>query len=170
MSPVIYKAQDFSLDRLDAMIAESKSFGFRAIQRFADEWSSGANRFDRPGEALFIAKQNHQVVGICGLNIDPYAQSSAVGRVRRLYVMRNYRRRGIGRTLVRQVIAEAYLSFDRLHVRTDDPIADQFYQSLNFIPHLGNEYYTHWLNLKQLGRSYRRLALSEVQTRAKLLV
>jgi ribosomal protein S18 acetylase RimI-like enzyme len=170
MSPVIYKVQDFSLNQLTAVIAESESFGFRAIQRFADEWNSGANRFDRPGEALFLAKQGNHVIGICGLNIDPYTKSSSIGRVRRLYVMGSYRRRGIGRTLVRQVIAEACLHFDYLHVRTDAPIADQFYQSLGFTPHLGNEYYTHRLDLKQLSRSYRRLALSEVQTTAKLLV
>ncbi|HEY9661636.1 MAG TPA: GNAT family N-acetyltransferase [Allocoleopsis sp.] len=120
--------------------------GFRAIDRLITDWETGANRFDRPEEALFIARQGDRILGVCGLNHDPYIDSNQIGRVRRLYVMQDSLRQGIGRTLVHQVIEVAKLSFDRLHVRTTNPIAAQFYQSLGFMPY-HDESATHTLNL-----------------------
>jgi ribosomal protein S18 acetylase RimI-like enzyme len=128
------------------MLAESKMVGFRAIDRLVTDWETGINRFDRPGEALFIARQGNLILGVCGLNHDPYTDSSQIGRVRRLYVMQDNRRQEIGQTLVHQVIEVAKLSFDRLHVRTTNPMAAQFYQSLGFMP-CHDESATHSLNL-----------------------
>jgi GNAT superfamily N-acetyltransferase len=128
------------------ILAESKMAGFRAIERLVTDWETGINRFDRPGEALFIARQGDRILGVCGLNRDPYINSSQIGRVRRLYVMQDNRRQGIGRTLVHQVIEVAKLSFDWLHVRTANSIAAQFYQSLGFMP-CHSESATHTLNL-----------------------
>jgi len=128
------------------ILAESKMAGFRAIERLVTDWETGINRFDRPGEALFIARQSNRIFGVCGLNRDPYTDSSQIGRVRRLYVMQDSRRQGIGQILVNRVIEVAKLSFDRLHVRTTNPIAAQFYQSLGFMP-CHDEAATHTLNL-----------------------
>jgi GNAT superfamily N-acetyltransferase len=128
------------------MLAESKMVGFRAIDRLITDWETGANRFDRRGEALFIVRQGDRILGVCGLNYDPYIDSSQIGRVRRLYVMQDSRRQGIGRTLVHQIIEVAKLSFNRLHVRTTNPIAAQFYQSLGFMA-CHCESATHTLNL-----------------------
>jgi len=36
--------------------AESERAGYGFVRRLADEWASGANRFGRPGEALFAAR------------------------------------------------------------------------------------------------------------------
>ena len=137
------------------MMAESKMAGFRAIDRLVTDWETGANRFDRPGEALFIARQgapqsgsgSDRILGVCGLNRDPYIDSNQIGRVRRLYVMQDNRRQGIGQILVHRVIEVAKLSFDRLHVRTTNPVAAQFYQSLGFTP-CHSESATHTLNLR----------------------
>lgn len=136
---------------LDALLRDSQHSGFRAVQRLIDEWISGENRFERSGEALFVARWHDRTVGVCGLTLDPYAVPIPTGRVRRLYVMQSYRRRGVGRALVEQVIAEACLSFDGLHVRTDSPIADRFYCSLGFTPCPNNRYMTHSLNLSTLS-------------------
>jgi hypothetical protein len=38
----------------------------------------------RPGEALFVARVGERVVGVCGLNVDPYTAEPRVGRVRHL--------------------------------------------------------------------------------------
>jgi hypothetical protein len=65
------------------LIAESE---LRFVRRLADDWVSVANRFDRPGEALFVARLPGQVVGVRGLNVDPYTAEPGVGRVRHLYV------------------------------------------------------------------------------------
>lgn len=128
------------------ILAESKMAGFRAIERLVTDWETGINRFDRPGEALFIARKGDRILGVCGLNRDPYTDFSQIGRVRRLYVMQDNRRQGIGQILVHQVIEVAKLSFDRLHVRTTNPIAAQFYQSLGFML-CHDESATHTLNL-----------------------
>jgi hypothetical protein len=81
---------------LAELLAESDSEGFRFIRRLVTAWDSGANRFQRPGEALFVARDGDRVVGVCGLNIVPFAGPN-VGRVRHLYVLAEYRRRGAAR-------------------------------------------------------------------------
>jgi len=41
----------------------------------------------RTGEALFVVKRDNCLIGVCGLNIDPYAASETTGHVRHLYIM-----------------------------------------------------------------------------------
>ncbi len=105
---------------------------FGALRRMREEWDSGLNRFDRAGEAVFAAGAGSRLVGICGLNRDPYARSPGIGRVRHLYVDPAFRRRGIGRQLVSTVIDCAGLSFDRVRLRTSRADADLFYVALGF--------------------------------------
>ncbi|MBW4520463.1 MAG: GNAT family N-acetyltransferase [Scytolyngbya sp. HA4215-MV1] len=127
----IHTVQKLFLASLTEMLTESQSTGFRAVQRLLDEWETGTHRFDRPGEARFVATINRQTIGICGLTIDPYTDQLDCGRVRRLYVMMEHRCNGIGHALVERVIAEARLSFTQLHVRTDHPITDRLYRSIS---------------------------------------
>lgn len=105
---------------------------FGAMQRMREEWDSGVNRFDRPGEVLFAARIGARLVGICGLNQDPYTQSSEIGRVRHLYVDPEFRRRGIGRVLVSKSVEWASQYFSRVRLRTFRDDADQFYVALGF--------------------------------------
>src|SRR5262249_3904959 len=42
-------------DRLAGLIAEAEEAGVRFVRRLVEEWEGGANRFSRPGEALFAA-------------------------------------------------------------------------------------------------------------------
>ncbi len=99
----IQKVVDLQIDTLNEMLLESKSNGFNAISRLITDWTSGSNRFDRPGEALFLAQEADRCIGTCGLNLDPYAQSVTVGRIRRLYVLSDYRRQSIGRSLEQMI-------------------------------------------------------------------
>lgn len=87
---------DAPAERLAALVAESERDGLGFVRRLVEEWTSGANRFDQPGAALFVASIDGAVVGVCGLNVDPYAARAGVGRVRHLYVLAPYRRRGAG--------------------------------------------------------------------------
>jgi len=119
-------------DCLAALIAESEQQGLRFVRRLADEWASGANRFDRPGEALFVARSAGDVVGVCGLNVDPYATAPDVGRVRHLYVLRVHRHRGIGQQLVTAIVQAARGRFERLRLRTQNPEAARLYERLGF--------------------------------------
>jgi GNAT superfamily N-acetyltransferase len=113
----------------------------------ADEWAPGTNRFDRPGEALFAAWAGVALVGVCGLNADPDAAGTAVGRVRRLYVLRAFRGQGVGASLVQAVIRSAGARFRSLRVRTESAAAGRLYRRLGFAPAVGVSDCTHTLIL-----------------------
>ena len=131
--PVISPLRRPDLD-LGALLAESEQAGLRLVRRLVDEWASGANRFDRPGERLFGAWVDGQVVGVCGLNVDPYAAEDRVGRVRHLYVLSAFRRRGVGRRLIAEVIEAARGPFGALRLRTANPEAARVYEAIGFRP------------------------------------
>ena len=126
----IVRVRDLKLDALKELRAQSSAEGFSFIERLCEEWASGANRFDAPGEALFLAVNDGQVVGVCGLNCDPYARNPLIGRVRRLYVSRANRHCGIGGALLEAVVACARGHFNLLRVRTE--AADDFYTAQGF--------------------------------------
>jgi ribosomal protein S18 acetylase RimI-like enzyme len=146
MALEVQRIRDLPRQEFAEMLTESKTAGFRAIDRLVTDWETGANHFDCPGEALFIARRDNRILGVCGLNRDPYIHFSKVGRVRRLYVMQDSRRQGIGRRLTHQIIEVAEQSFDWLHVRTTNPIAAEFYQSLGFMT-CRSQLVTHTLDL-----------------------
>ncbi|MCM3628284.1 GNAT family N-acetyltransferase [Paenibacillus glycanilyticus] len=143
----ITKAAPLIVENLKRLVDESTGEGFRHVLRLANDYEAGTNRFDKEGEALFIAIQHGEIVGICGLNQDPYSSDSRVGRVRRLYVLPSVRRFGIGRMLMESVIAEAKDSFQILVLRTDNPDADLFYQSIGFSVSVGAKQDTHFVKL-----------------------
>jgi len=118
---------------LGALVAESERAGLGFVRRLVDEWVSGRNRFDRPGEALFGAWIDGQLVGVCGLNVDPYAAAPGVGRVRHLYVLRPLRGRGVGRDLTAAVIRSARGPFVTLRLRTANAAAARLYERLGFL-------------------------------------
>jgi GNAT superfamily N-acetyltransferase len=136
------------LAALATLIAEGERSGSRFVGRLATEWSSGANRFDKPGEALVAARLDGQVVGVCGLNVDPYTADRRVGRVRHLYVMEAYRRHGIGRRLLADVVAAARGPFDRLRLRAANSEAARFYEAIGFAPCPEEADSTHALDLR----------------------
>jgi GNAT superfamily N-acetyltransferase len=132
---------------LAVILAESEREGWRFVRRLVDEWECGANRFDRPGEILFVARTGDSIIGICGLNIDPYLADDSVGRVRHLYVLRGNRRHGIGRRLVECVIEAAEPRFRMLRTRTENPDAARFYERLGFQRVNDIEHCTHILEI-----------------------
>jgi len=124
-------------EALAALIADSEAQGVRFVRRLLDEWNAGVNRFDLPGEALFVAREADAVVGVCGLNVDPYVALGTgprVGRVRHLYVLSTRRRLGIGAQLLGEVLRAARGSFDRLRLRTSNPAAAALYARVGFRP------------------------------------
>lgn len=102
------------------------------VRRLWKEWRNGGNRFALPGEALFGAFRGEALVGVCGLNRDPYGGRAEVGRVRHLYVARAERRQGLGRALLQAVIAAAERHFTRLELWTLSPEAAALFRALRF--------------------------------------
>ncbi len=143
----IKRLHDLPPDRLADLVGESEKAGFRFLRRLVDDWESGANRFAGSGEALFAAVLGGRVVGVCGLNSDPYQCGGRVGRVRHLYVAVEFRRRGVGGLLVARVVWMARNSFGRLRLRTDSEGADRFYEVLGFKRCDGEADCTHMMEL-----------------------
>jgi GNAT superfamily N-acetyltransferase len=135
-------------DGMQKLAEESSRDGFRNMKRLLDDYSNGTNRFDKLGEALFSAYIQDQVVGICGLNRDLSVSDETVGRVRRLYVLQDFRRLGVGRLLMQAVVEEAGIYFDKLILFNDNPIADRFYRSIGFTASKDAGHFTHELKLR----------------------
>ncbi len=106
--------------------------GFRFLTRLVQEFDSGTNTFARPGEALFEVRDQERLIGVGGLNIDPYHDEPHIGRVRRLYIDPDYRRQGIGRSLMSAIEKLACGSFSELRLRTDTIEGAQFYENLGY--------------------------------------
>ena len=115
---------------LEALERESVAQGFTMVTRLRTEWASGANRFDRSGEIFLAAVQDDRLVGVGGLNIDPYAGDPSLGRLRHLYVLEVARRHGVGRALVERLVADATGHFAAIRLRTGQ--AASFYANLGF--------------------------------------
>jgi ribosomal protein S18 acetylase RimI-like enzyme len=119
--------------RFAPLLEASQREGWRHLERLRDEWDSGANRFEGPGEGLFVAiAPDGAWSALCGLAADPFARKAEIGRLRRLYVMPLTRRRGVGAALVRHVLARAGATFREVRVRTTDASASAFYAALGF--------------------------------------
>ncbi|WJH33690.1 GNAT family N-acetyltransferase [Paenibacillus sp. CC-CFT747] len=139
----ILKIGLLDIHRLDNLVEESVREGFRHLTRLVNEYESGVNRFDKDGEALFVAIRHKEVVGVCGLNQDPFTAGKERGRVRRLYTSPSARRLGVGRKLMGAVMMEARKHYKSLTLKTDNPVADAFYRSLGFQVISGSDTDTH---------------------------
>ena len=131
---------DLRLSPLDALpldlgelVEVSLADGYDFVLRLQREWDDGANRFDQPGEVLLEARLGARLVGMGGLNRDPYVDDPRIGRIRHVYVHPEARRSGVGRALLEALVAHAHGSFQRVRLRTYSEDADRFYESLGFV-------------------------------------
>jgi GNAT superfamily N-acetyltransferase len=96
---------------------------------------------------LLAAEIGDRLVGVCGLSIDPYQNDLRIGRVRNVYVLAEYRRRGIGGLLVRAAIKLARGHLDILRLRGEEAGPARLYESLGFRPCTGIPDCTHAMDL-----------------------
>ena len=91
------------------------------------------------------------LVAIGGLNKDPFSNGQNIGRLRRFYVDKEYRRKGIGSLLVKKIIEEAKKYYEILVLHTDTEQADKFYSSIGFTK--GNLYpnSSHFMEFKLIN-------------------
>ena len=114
------------------------------LRRLAENWQNGENRFNAPGEKLLGAFAHGQLIGVCGLNIDPFSQQPRAGRIRHLYIAERHRRQGIGHQLLVSVITHSGSSFDFLNTHAPST-AWSFYENLGFRPVYDEPRVTHRL-------------------------
>jgi N-acetylglutamate synthase-like GNAT family acetyltransferase len=131
-------------DDLDLELAKSaEEEGFSPVEWLREQWLDGTNQFSLPGEWLLAARIDGRLVGICGINQDPYDASGSMGRLRRLYVLPKSRRKGIGSRLVEEAVQASCEHFKGVNLRTLDDNSAVFFESMGFSRIRGVEGVTH---------------------------
>jgi GNAT superfamily N-acetyltransferase len=148
----IIKIIDLFNVNFSSLIEESKEDGFRFLDRLVNDYKNGTNDFKKPSEALYgVFTDKGILIGICGLNVDPYTTDQKVGRVRRFYVSKDFRRKGIAQILLNKIVTEARKNFDILVLHTDTPEASRFYTSFGFLEKSKYPKTTHFMKLNEEG-------------------
>jgi GNAT superfamily N-acetyltransferase len=114
---------------LAPLIEASHEEGFQFLGRLEKEFLSGKARFNANGETLLGAFEGPTIIGVGGLTGDPYCDDPHTGRVRHLYVLPQWRGRGIGASLLAAIELHAVAHFKTLVLRTDTSVGAEFYQS-----------------------------------------
>ncbi len=143
--PSIVQIREWPVAAIEGLLAESEKEGFRFVARAKEEWLSGANTFSKEGEALFAVFEEKRLLAIAGIN----HESAGHGRLRRCYVCREERGRGIGRQLVQHVLAFAIRYYSRVGLRCDTDAADRFYRAIGFSRTHSDPGVTHVIELKK---------------------
>ncbi len=119
---------------LAALQSEARAEGFQFIDTLVEQWATGENRFDRPGETLLGCFDQGVLTAVGGLNIDPFLNDPETGRIRRVYVRPAWRSQGLGRTLVTALLDHARLHFRVVRLRAVNPDVARLYERLGFHP------------------------------------
>ena len=109
------------------------------VSRLIEEWQSGVNRFSQTGETLIRAiDAAGNTIGVVGLNRDPYYSGVNAGhppgRVRRMYVLPQWRRQGVARALLRRLELRAQGEFTCIQLYTSSANAGRFYVAMGYQP------------------------------------
>lgn len=149
MDAVIRQVDTLDAAALEPLLTESLSEGYRFIQTLLDEYVSGVHRFDTPEAVLLGAYRGERLIGIGGVLQDPYLKRPDTGRVRHVYVLREFRRYGVGKLLLDALIAHARQHFEALTLRMSNHAAGAFYEAIGFITESLPPEATHWMPLKR---------------------
>lgn len=104
--------------------------GIRTIEVVLEAWASGENRFDRPGETLLVARVDGRLAGVGGITRDTSFADAL--RMRRFYVLPEYRGLGLGRVLAGQLLAGAREHVGWVTLRASSADAGRFWERLGF--------------------------------------
>lgn len=101
------------------LVQDSKEGGFNFLIKLINEYENKINVFNKTGEYLYGIFQGEKLIGIGGLNEDPYTENNKIGRVRRFYIAKEYRRKGLGRLLLVRILSDAKKYFNIVVLNTD---------------------------------------------------
>ncbi|PFV78043.1 GNAT family N-acetyltransferase [Bacillus sp. AFS059628] len=117
----------------DYLVQESKKEGFNFLIKLKSEYKNKTNTFNKTGECLYGLFQGEKLIGIGGLNEDPYSENNKIGRLRRFYIAKDYRRIGLGNLLLKQLLSHAEKYFKVVVLHTDTKQGDAFYIANGFV-------------------------------------
>ena len=133
---------------LTSLLTESQKEGFLFLERLINDYKNRTNTFSKPGEFLYgVFNQEGLIIAIGGINKDPFSTNERIGRLRRFYVSKDYRRIGVGRSLVTRILKDSSEHYENIVLYTDTEHANKFYTSLGFIKDNSISKSTHSLNL-----------------------
>ncbi|HDR7794390.1 TPA: GNAT family N-acetyltransferase [Bacillus luti] len=134
----IKKIEDLLECESNHLVKESKKEGFHFLTKLRNEYENNINTFRKIGECLYGIFQDEELIGIGGVNVDPYTEDTKVGRLRRFYISKDYRRRGLGNMLLNRLLSHAEKYFDVIVLYTDTKQGNVFYTANGFVK--GNLY------------------------------
>jgi len=143
----IKKIIDLSQLDITHLIKESKEEGFHFIPKLVNEYKSKTNTFSKMGECLYGIFHEDTLIGIGGLNQDSYTKTETIGRLRRFYISKAYRRKGLGNLLLKRILSDAREHFQIVVLYTDTERASQFYTSNGFLKSEEYKGSTHYVKL-----------------------
>ncbi|HDR4441026.1 MULTISPECIES: GNAT family N-acetyltransferase [Bacillus cereus group] len=115
------------------LVQESKEEGFKFLKKLINEYENELNTFNKSGECLYGIFQGEKLIGIGGLNADPYTENNKIGRLRRFYIAKDYRRIGLGKLLLNKLLSHAEKYFKVVVLHTDTKQGDVFYTANGFV-------------------------------------
>jgi GNAT superfamily N-acetyltransferase len=119
---------------MESLLSEALAEGYGFIGTLVEQWVRAENRFDAPGEILGGHLDQGLLVAVGALNIDPFAGSPEIGRLRKIYVRPAWRNKGVGRALVTALVEEAHKSFRCVRLRAENANAAHLYERIGFAP------------------------------------
>jgi GNAT superfamily N-acetyltransferase len=125
---------ELPLAGMEYLQSEAKAEGYGFIETLVEQWASAENRFDAPGEILCGHLDQGLLVAVGALNIDPFARSTEIGRLRKIYVRPAWRNKGVGRALVTTLVEEARTHFRYVRLRAENANAARLYERIGFAP------------------------------------
>jgi ribosomal protein S18 acetylase RimI-like enzyme len=130
---MIKEITDIHTVDLSGLLEESRRNHQRMIVKLIEQWESGENDFGKENEKYWGYFSEDRLIGVGGVNEDPYLKKNIYGRMRHLWVLEAFRRRGIGKALVVQAIEFSKNHYETMTLRTPkDGSADLFYEKLGF--------------------------------------
>lgn len=129
----IQQIEDLMIYKYDHLVQESKDEGFHFLVKLISEYENKINTFNKTGECLYGIFQGEKLIGIGGLNEDPYTENNKIGRLRRFYISKDYRRIGIGNWLLNRLLSRAEKYFELVVLHTDTRQGATFYTANGFV-------------------------------------
>ena len=104
MNITIDKAEQLPT-QIQELAKQAQKEGFQFVDRLIEEYESGKNRFNQPGEFLLFVYDDEKLIACGGLNQqwNENEIDNRIGRVRRFYVLPKYRKHGVGKQLLQHL-------------------------------------------------------------------
>ncbi|MFL0403397.1 GNAT family N-acetyltransferase [Bacillus nitratireducens] len=129
----IQQIEDLMIYEHDYLVQESKDEGFNFLIKLISDYENKINTFNKTGECLYGIFQGEKLIGIGGLNQDPYTENNKIGRLRRVYISKDYRRIGLGNLLLNRLLSHSEKYFKVVVLHTDTKQGHAFYTTNGFV-------------------------------------